>query len=515
MFTFLVTRNGTLANPESISYTVAGSGTNQANAADFGGAFPGGSVDFAANVESQTQTVTIRVSGDNDVEPNEGFAVTLDGGASAVGTILNDDTETTITPLDAVQAEGNSGETLFTFLVTRNGTLANPESISYTVAGSGTNQANAADFGGAFPGGSVDFAANVESQTQTVTIRVSGDNDVEPNEGFAVTLDGGASAVGTILNDDTETTITPLDAVQAEGNSGETLFTFLVTRNGTLANPESISYTVAGSGTNQANAADFGGAFPGGSVDFAANVESQTQTVTIRVSGDNDVEPNEGFAVTLDGGSSAVGTILNDDTETTITPLDAVQAEGNSGETLFTFLVTRNGTLANPESISYTVAGSGTNQANAADFGGAFPGGSVDFAANVESQTQTVTIRVSGDNDVEPNEGFAVTLDGGASAVGTILNDDTETTITPLDAVQAEGNSGETLFTFLVTRNGTLANPESINYIFDASTTFETATVTINGVVPEPGSMLIWAGLVGAPILVHRRRSKASKAQTA
>jgi hypothetical protein len=34
------------------------------------------------------------------------------------------------------------------------------------------------------------------------------------------------------------------------------------------------------------------------------------------------------------------------------------------------------------------------------------------------------------------------------------------------------------------------------------------AEVTVTGVVPEPGSMLIWAGLVGAPLLVRRRRRK-------
>ena len=39
----------------------------------------------------------------------------------------------------------------------------------------------------------------------------------------------------------------------------------------------------------------------------------------------------------------------------------------------------------------------------------------------------------------------------------------------------------------------------------------ESGNVTIDGVVPEPGSMLIWAGLIGAPILVRRRRQHASK----
>ncbi len=45
----------------------------------------------------------------------------------------------------------------------------------------------------------------------------------------------------------------------------------------------------------------------------------------------------------------------------------------------------------------------------------------------------------------------------------------------------------------------------------DINVSTESGVVTIDGVVPEPGSILIWAGLIGAPILVRRRRQHASK----
>jgi hypothetical protein len=77
---------------------------------------------------------------------------------------------------------------------------------------------------------------------------------------------------------------------------------------------------VSGSGLAPANAADFGGALPGGTLNFAPGVTSQT--LTINVSGDLVVEADEGFTVTLAnvsgsgaslGTSAATGTIQNDD----------------------------------------------------------------------------------------------------------------------------------------------------------------------------------------------------------
>ena len=79
--------------------------------------------------------------------------------------------------------------------------------------------------------------------------------------------------------------------------------------------------------------------------------------------------------------------------------------EGNSGTTPFTFTVTRSGSTAGTSSVSYAVSG-GT--ADAADFGGTLPSGTVSFAAGETSKT--VTLNVSGDTTVEPDESFDVVL---------------------------------------------------------------------------------------------------------
>ncbi len=224
------------------------------------------------------------LAGDTAVELDEGFTVTLSTPANATitttaasGTIQNDDVlpppELAIAALDALKPEGDSGTTAFTFTVTRTGDLKAASSAAYAVTGSGANPADAADFGGALPNGTVSFAAGESSQT--VTVNVSGDNAVEMDEDFTVTLSapanatlGTAMATGSILNDDVlplpELAIAALDAVKAEGDSGSTAFTFTVTRTGDLTAASSAAYAVTGSGTNPADAADFGGTLPNG-----------------------------------------------------------------------------------------------------------------------------------------------------------------------------------------------------------------------------------------------------------
>lgn len=123
-----------------------------------------------------------------------------------------------------------------------------------------------------------------------------------------------------------------------------------------------------------------------------------------------------------------------------IEPDNAVQAEGDAGTTTFTFTVTRSGDTSGTTSVDFAVTG----DADATDFGGTLPSGTVDFADGETSQT--ISIDVSGDTDIEPDETFTVTLSnptGGATittatADGTILDDDTAVVITPIYEIQGE-----------------------------------------------------------------------------
>lgn len=107
------------------------------------------------------------------------------------------------------------------------------------------------------------------------------------------------------------------------------------------------------------------------------------------------------------------------------------QSEGNSGTTAFVWTLTLNrdgSTAAYP--YNWAVSGSGTNAANAADFGGTFPSGSGTFASGETSKT--ITVLVAGDTAVEPNDTFTLTVTASGlttvTSTGTISNDDTAST---------------------------------------------------------------------------------------
>ncbi|WP_414521408.1 Calx-beta domain-containing protein, partial [Umezakia ovalisporum] len=110
----------------------------------------------------------------------------------------------------------------------------------------------------------------------------------------------------------------PANAIRLEGNEGLTPFTFTVTRTGNTNVASSANWVVTGTGNNPANAADFGGTLPTGTVTFA--VGETTKEITVNVQGDTGFEPNETFTVTLREAnnatistSTATGTIVNDD----------------------------------------------------------------------------------------------------------------------------------------------------------------------------------------------------------
>ena len=152
-----------------------------------------------------------------------------------------------------------------------------------------------------------------------------------------------------------------------------------------------------------------------------------------------------GSAVALAGQTALVGADQNDDwgdnsgsaylftlpepNRIAIIENTVLRSEGNDGNTSYTFTVTRTGQITGTLNVPYTVNGSGSNPADASDFGGSFPSGTAAFASG-ESAKQ-ITIDVQGDGQVEADEQFTVSLTPvsgvvtqEAAAVGTIENDD-------------------------------------------------------------------------------------------
>jgi hypothetical protein len=341
---------------------------------------------------------------------------------------------------DVSQAEGDAGQTEFRFTVSLDQAQSAPVTVGFSTA-NGTATAPS-DYAAA--NGTVTFAPGETGKT--VTVQVSGDTMIEPDETFTVSLAngvGGATitdtqATGMIVNDDQTVIEQPAqisinDASLVEGNTGQTAFLFVVTLDRPHSGPVTVDYTT-GDGTATA---------PGdyiaisGTLTFAPG--ESAKTVTVQVDGDTTVEPDETFTVNLASATGnatiadaqAVGTIVNDDQPVIeqaarISIADVSLAEGNSGQSAFRFSVSLDRAESAPVTVGFLTA-NGTATAPG-DY--TADSGTITFAPG--DITKTVTVQVNGDTTKEANETFTVNLANAAGnatiadaqAVGTIVNDD-------------------------------------------------------------------------------------------
>jgi len=539
-FSYTLSREGDLSQVLTVNWAVTPRGDFPVEANDFpGGILPSGQVNFAINKAQGAESIIFEASGDSDFEADDQFQVELSlpddapegtilGLDKANGTILNDDAAPppvlSIAAEYAVQDEGDTGDnppTEFTFTVRRWAVDPSQTSmVHWETTGSGDNQAGIDDIvSGSETSGDLTFGPGFE-EIQTITLFVKGDTGFEPDEGFTVTLSqeqnatlDHATATVTIQNDDAETTLPELsiaadNAVQDEGNTGDnppTEFTFTVTR--TAVDPGQTSmvhWATTGSGDNEAGIDDIvSGSETSGDLTFGPGYE-EVQTITLLVKGDTVFEPDEGFTVTLSEEqnatiieATAIGTIENDDTETTEGPIigiDSVESkpEGDSGTTVFLATLSRSdGDLSAETTFELKIEGSGADSADANDFDNPELPFVVQGSFPANEGTTTVEINVTGDTEVEPSDGFSVQLQnpqngtidlGRANAQGTILNDDgdnTELSIVAANSryttrvVQAEGNTGDepaTEFNFTVYRTGDTSVESTVNWSATGST---------------------------------------------
>ena len=342
-------------------------------------------------------------------------------------------TNLAIAATNANQTEGNSGNKAFTFTVTRSGSTTEINNVNWAVTGTGTNLANAADFGGTLPSGIVTFAANETSKV--ITVNVSGDTTVELDENFTVTLSnptngatlGTATAIGTILNDDFPSiTLAVSPTNVTEDGTANLVYTF--TRTGLITNPLNVNYTIGGTATNGTDYATITN-----SVIFAAN--SATATVTVNPTADTTIENNETVALTLATGTgytigtttAVTGTITNDDGPIISLGLNySAISEDSPNNFIYTF--TRTGATTNALIVNYSIAGT----ADVTDYTGATPGTNQTISFAADSATATLTLDPTADTTLETNEtvilqlasGTGYTINTTAAQTATIINDD-------------------------------------------------------------------------------------------
>jgi VCBS repeat-containing protein len=402
---------------------------------------------------------------------------------------------------DATVVEGNGGSTPITFTVSRGSDSNVASSVSYTITlPGGATGAGASDFVSPALSGTLNFAANEFSKT--ITLNVAGDTVNEADETFTVALsapsNGAAladgSAVGTIQNDDAVivpgapfineihydnagtdageaieiaapagTSLAGWSIVLYSVSTGATMGTVYNTRalSGIVADQDdgygTITFTYPVNGIQ--NGAQDGLALvdPNGNVvqflsyegSFVAQNGPAAGLTSTDLGASEDSGSALGFSLQLAGSGAsaadfhwvnsqpntfgAVNTgqdFIGPDATGQVRIGDSSVVEGDSGQSLLVFTVTRAGGLGQSAGVDWLlnlVPGG----ADAADLGAGQPlSGHVDFGVGVSSVT--ISIAVAGDTVGEGNDMLNVLLANptgniaitDASAAGTILNDD-------------------------------------------------------------------------------------------
>jgi len=280
--------------------------------------------------------------------------------------------------------------------------------------------------------------------TKTVGITIVGDALDEPDETFFLELTAATGAtiadgegMATITDDDPPPALqVPVTLSVPEGQTGDTS---LAAVDVTLSTASAQEITVDWTTNDVSATAGSDYTADSGTLDFAPG--ETEHVILIEITGDNTAEGDETFTVTF---SNEVNATLPNDTETvTIVdndppppgPLfsvdDVKKREGASGTTTLTFSVTRTDTT-NAVTVQFAVQ-DGTALAPG-DYTAPAPG-TLSFAAGVA--TATVDVTVVGDRVLEHDESLLLTLSapsaGGlldGQGTGTIVNDDTRTTVT-------------------------------------------------------------------------------------
>ena len=482
-----------------------------------------GTLTFEAGVT--TQTITVEVIGDTDVEPDETFFVNLSNVSDnvtladmqGIGTIADDDAPTvpTLSIDDVAVTEGDTGNVEATFTVTLSEAADAAVTVDYATAD------DTATVGQDYVEntGTLTFEAGVT--TQTITVEVIGDTDVEPDETFFVNLSNVSDNVtledmqgtGTIADDDEEPVtnaqiITPVPDAQTvlAGND----FTIDVNYS---TDPANTPTTGLGLGifwdssqvllTGLPNLLEIEGVTqPTGVVeedvedldgdpntdrflvqawlDLGGNFPSATPADSERLFTANFTAVDGFSGTTVNFSDSAVASgfefvstsaTIEAGTAPELSIDDVTVTEGDSGDiTEAVFTVTLSEAVDSEVTVDFSTAADTAS----ADDGDYTPiNGTLTFDAGETSQT--IAVEVIGDPDFEEDETFFVNLENAsnnaiiadAQGIGTILNDDEAAPVelSINDVTVTEGDSGDiTEAVFTISLSEAADSPVTVNF---------------------------------------------------
>ncbi len=389
-----------------------------------------------------TKTFTVPIIGDVLDELDERFSVDLSAATNAsiadsqgFGYIRDDDAEPLVSISNVTVLEGDSGTVNAVLTVTLSAPSGRPVNVFFDTANGSAVAPGDYESVALTP---LPFAPGETSKT--LAFGVAGDITDEANETFNVNLSSPTSStlldsqgVVTITDDDVSITVNNPRSLR-EGNVGSSgSVTFDITLSGTPTQTVTVNYQTT-NGINNPAIAGSDYVAKSGKVTFLPTDTglALTKKVTIQFIGDSTVELNETFFFDLKTPTNAtiadsrgVGQINNDDGPG-ITISNAVTInEGNAGTSSQTFIVTLSAASTNTVTVDWTTA---KNTADTADYVAA--SGRLTFLPG-DPLSQTITVLVKGDTNVEPNETYKVALSKPTFAfladnlgIGTIRNDD-------------------------------------------------------------------------------------------
>lgn len=228
----------------------------------------------------------------------------------------------TISIADVSLAEGNAGIKSAMFTVTLSVASSKTVTVNFATSDDTATAVGAAATGGKDYSATSGVLSFVPGETsKTIYVPINGDTVDEDDETFNVTLSApinatllDGTAVGTITNDDTMPTLTIEDAAATEGLSGQKSITFNVVLSAASGRTVTVSYATS-DGT-----ATVGSDYIATSGSLVFESGATKKTIQVQLFGDNVVEPDETFFVTLTSPSNATladgvatGKIVNDD----------------------------------------------------------------------------------------------------------------------------------------------------------------------------------------------------------
>ncbi|MEX0281996.1 MAG: Calx-beta domain-containing protein [Arenibacterium sp.] len=441
-----------------------------------------GDADFFDNIgvlqfnPGETQkTISVRLQGDFNNEPDENFELelfnpedaVLAGGEpvlAATGVIRDDDGDADNLSLfvsDPRLLEGDSGTKQAVFEVTLSRPAEQDITLDYMTA-DGTARAGE-DY--TAKSGSITFKAG--QTVASVAVDVLGDTDIETVETFSLVVEpngfiqndtADSTGIARILDEDAAINlpvITIENTTGEEGGNADGFAIFTVRLSKASTSDVSVSYRTVTDGSARDGDADFFDNI--GVLQFDPG-ETQ-KTISVRLQGDFNNEPDENFELelfspedaVLAGGEpvlSATGVIRDDDGDANNLSLfvsDPRLVEGDSGTKQAVFEVTLSRPAEQDITLNYmTVDGTATA---GEDY--TAKSGSITFKAG--QTIASVEVDVRGDSKVETIETFSLVVEpngfiqndtADSTGIARIIDEDTEDEV-DLPVVTIENTTGE------------------------------------------------------------------------